>query len=91
MESMSSGGLLDLEEWLQSGEDDDGEGGLAIQPFSPDQHCLARIARTCPDLQKISLLVKDRDLQGIGEGLAELRGTCSIFTHIRMCMRNEHL
>ncbi len=74
---MSSGGVADMEEWLSSYDNtEEGEGmenSLSIQPFSPDAGCLARIAASCPRLDALSLLVRDRDLEDFAEGLGALR------------------
>ncbi len=70
LESMSSGGVVDVEEWIR--DEDDIVGALAIQTFSPDKECLRRIATTCPRIARLDLLIRDQDLQMLAEGLEDL-------------------
>ena len=62
-ESTSSGGILDLEEWLSEGDAD--EGAFEITTWQPTPKALERITRWCPDLTTIRLLIDDQHMESL--------------------------
>lgn len=55
LESMRSGGILDIEEWAE--ED------LGLEPWVPTPECVDRIRHFCPKLSKLRVLMNDQDLE----------------------------
>ncbi len=55
-----------MDDWVNSSSDDDDD-GLSIQPFEPSKECLRRIVTSCPNMAKLSLLVRDHTLAQIAK------------------------
>ena len=60
-ESTSSGGIMNLEEWLSEADDD--EDAFDISPWKPTPKAVDRIKRWCPDLTTIRLLIDDQHME----------------------------
>jgi hypothetical protein len=77
LESMSSGGIIDLDDWF--GDEDSDEDEFDITPWIPSDRAISRIKRWCPNLIVIRVLIEDNQLNrlcNIGDKVEEIEASC---------------